>query len=153
MGCAPGLTKRESQKLKSIDSALVPKWNPKRNYWEIWYESVGRKPYIIDSVADQDGGYLPIDERTYERLRKATWYNRKIMQHLKDIIYSDELAERRKEAQELDDYRMMARELRRTVQMMDRDLGLASGKSKIPYSPGFGEGLKDTGKDMGFGKC
>ena len=140
MGIAPGLTYDTKRRLREINPHFSARWDTRRGKWNIWFESDGRCPYIVATIQNEYGNYLPIDGRAYSKLRFILWYNQRIMDTLRDADYADELADAAADEREYQRYRDIAYENRRVVQMMRRDLGVSSGKSKIPYSPGFGEG-------------
>lgn len=141
MGISPGLTHDTKRRLRQIDPHFVARWNRRTEHWEIWYESDGRIPYMVTPVQGEYQEYRPIDGRTFDKLRHILWYNQRIKQHLREMEEADELAAQAADEREAQAYRDMAGEHRRVVQMFGREIGALPGKSKIPYSPGFGKGL------------
>lgn len=146
MGIAPGLAYDTKRRLAEIDPCFVPRWNKRRRRWDIWYESTGKRPYIVTPVQDEHQRYIPIDGRTFSKLRRIVWENQQdIMRILRDIEYADELAERASDEREAEHYRQIARENKWLLEMMRRLAGERTGKTKIPYAPGFTPKLSTNG--------
>lgn len=140
MVCAPLLNSVIKRKLREINPHFYAEWDRKRSRWNIMSKLAGHKSFFVCSVRDEYGKYIPIDGRTYRKLRKQLWYNRKLGEYVWDLMYAEERMNAAKDVEEYNLYKDMAKEMRRPVQMLSRELGLTSGKAKLPYSPGFGKG-------------
>jgi len=137
MGCALLPDSSVCRKLKEINPHFFPEWDRKRNRWKIMSQAVGHPPKFVTLIRGNKGEYIPIDERTYLRLRKILWYNRKLNEYVHDLLKAEKRMNESKDKSEYDKYKEIAKELRRPVQMLSRQLGITSGKAKIPYSCGW----------------
>jgi len=142
MGIAPGLNSDTARRLRELNPHFVARWNRVFNRWDIWYESSGKRPYIVTSVCDDTGGYLPINGLVYSHLRKTLWLNQEIMRNLRQRERLDKQARETADLREQNTIRDSVADNRRAFQMLARERGDVSGKSKIPYSPGYGAGSR-----------
>lgn len=134
---APPLDKKIIRRLKQIDKHFNIKWDHRRNRWLIIYHAEGRRPTILMAVRDENGKSIPIDGRTFDKLRKLKWYNNRLFYYMKEMEEADRKVKESKEKSDQDYYRQVGLAMRRPIQMLARQMGVLSGKSKIPYSPGF----------------
>lgn len=141
MGCAPHLDINIQKKLRLINPHFYAEWDIKRNKWRIMAKIAGHNPKFVTTVRDERNKYIPIDERTYSRLRKILWYNRKLREYVFELLNTEEKMKKANNEKEYDNYKQIALAIRRPVQMLARELGIVSGKAKIPYAPGYGRGL------------
>ena len=140
MGVAPGLPEDTTRRLQELNPHFTPKWNRLRDNWEIWFVNSPRRPYIVAIVQYADGSFMPIDVRTYNYLRKTIYNNRNIVRHLYEIIEADRYAEVASTKAEYDKFYDISMEHRREAQMFSREMGVTSGKTKIPVGCGWGNG-------------
>lgn len=95
---------------------------------------------MVTPVVNENQQYIPIDGRTFSKLRRTLWYNQRIMDTLREIVYFDQLAEAATDEAERQKYHDIAMDNLSLFRTIRREAGLDSGKTKIPYSPGFGGG-------------
>lgn len=137
MGAGPRLNPDVKRRLREIDPHLNAEWDTKRDRWNIMYEPLGRPPYIILSVKNEDGSYRPIDGRTYQAIRESIAFSNDLIRNMRDMLEQDRMGQIRLDEKEKQRYREIAYEFRRPIQMLGRELGVLPGKARIPYSPGW----------------
>jgi len=141
MGLSRGMTYDAARRLKEIDDHLFFEWSSKNDCWFVKYKRIGFPAYVVMAVVNDNYTFRPIDNRLFNHLRWLYYINRNITRHLTDQINREEYEEKQKERFEDDMYKQMAlQEMRRPMQMFERDVGISSGKVKLPYAPGFGDG-------------
>ena len=141
MGQPRGMPYEARRKLKEIDYHLYFEWNKKRDCWHVKYKRMGFPAYTIMAVANDDYTFRPVDNRVFNHLRWLYYINRNITRHIQDELNRQEYEKIRDERFEDEQCKQAAlQEMRRPMQMFERDVGLAPGKVKLPYSPGFGNG-------------
>lgn len=139
MGCRPQLDINVVKRLKQINPRLSTQWNIKRNRWDILFTPCGRTPYILMSVGDWSGRYRPIDNRDFNHLRWLFWIHNNhggLKHYLARQLDIDEENEEKVERAIEDKFRQISKEARRPIQMLGRQLGVLSGKAKIPTIQG-----------------
>lgn len=96
---------------------------------------------MIAPVVNDDNSFRPIDARIFSHMRKMLWINRDIVRRMRakamEEYYTDQKRDRDEEDLMLD----IGKELYRPAQMLEREVGISHGKSKIPYSYGYGDGV------------
>jgi hypothetical protein len=142
----PSIRPEMLRKLREVHNCFTPKWNRVKERWEIWFVASFRKPYLLMAVTNDDGSYRPIDSRTINHLRFIKWASHpdRIIRLMKKDIQDEWYRGNKREEDDLDMHTQAGKELYHPFQMLMRDLGLWSGKSKIPVVQGFGEGKSNA---------
>jgi hypothetical protein len=124
------------KRLKELNIHFEPEWDKRRNRWNIMHRVLGKRPYIVMTVKNNDGSYRPIDNRTYSHLRFLLWINNgNIVEYMRRQIY-EENERRYRNLREADENN---REIGKDIQPMVRDLvraGNSSHSGKPPISQG-----------------
>lgn len=124
------------KRLKELNPHFMPEWDNKKGIWNIMHRETGKRPYIVMSVRNRDGGYRPVDERTYRHLRFLLWINNgNIVQYMRDAIYNENEIRYKRLLDDEDVYKEMGKD----IYPMVRDLvraGNSSHSGKPPISQG-----------------
>ena len=67
--------KHLQQRLSAIQSTLSFKWDRWYRCWNVVHAKIGQVPYIVMTVTNPDNSYRPIDDRTFEQIRKSIWWS------------------------------------------------------------------------------
>ena len=67
--------KRLRDDLKRILSTLSFKWDSRYLCWNVVCTPINKLPYIIMQVRGANGSYLPINDKTFEQIRKSIWWS------------------------------------------------------------------------------
>lgn len=69
------MSKYLRRRLNDIESTLSFKWDRWHLCWNIVHKRIGEIPYIVMVIQNPDRSYQPIDERTFEQIKKSIWWS------------------------------------------------------------------------------
>ena len=141
MGVTPNLHPTVQKRLRNIKSDFYASWNRGCERWEVWGKDKWNRPYMVAPIVNAQGkGIYSWDSRVFDYLKKAVWEFNNYERLLYDQTEKDKKAQALMEKHHDDDVMDLARENKRCLQMISREQGYTQGKTKLPYSPGFGGG-------------
>ena len=139
MSCAPGIPYDIERKIHAIHRSWRVKWNPKIDHWEIWGRTPSGMHYIIDRLQYKNGSYMPLDMRIVKTLERAMWLQKDPARWKRYMHKDDDRMEARQQRFERDeeDFNLqVGKDAYRPMQMLAREMGYDSGKTKIPTIQG-----------------
>ncbi len=126
-------------KLKQINATLSFKWDRLSKCWNIVHERIGQMPYVVMPVKNIYGSYCPINEKTFEQIRRSIqWSTRGIARQARDMEIKEGYAREKLDKDDKQDAKDFAKAMASPVMTL-YDAGSSShGCSKFMH-PGVGE--------------
>jgi len=136
IGIIPSIPDGFKRRLREIKQSYGVRFNRKVGHWEITDKTKYGREYVLTSVCNDNGTYRPLCGGLIDEIKRILWKNTQLRKMLLEGIEQGKRNEASRERQFSDDSYQLGKDLYRPMQMMARDLGYDSGKSRIPTIQG-----------------
>lgn len=126
-------------RLKQINSTLSFKWDRWHLCWNIVHKRPGAMPYVVMKITNNDGSYCPINERTFEQIKRSIWWSTEgIARQARAMEIKEEYAKEKLDKNDKQDAKEFAKAIASPVMTLYDANGGHWGNSKFMF-PGVGE--------------